>query len=68
MKGRKLVVIEGGPHGIAWTHTEQINHALMEFLGEATQTFKVAKIKALWHSSQNASHDAVCHWYVSIAD
>jgi non-heme chloroperoxidase len=34
IKGSKLVVVEGGPHGITWTHAEQVNQALMEFLGE----------------------------------
>jgi non-heme chloroperoxidase len=34
IKGSKLVVVEGGPHGILWTHSEQVNQGLMEFLGE----------------------------------
>ena len=41
-KGSKLVVIEGGPHGIAWTHTDQVNQAVMEFLGHAARGAKVA--------------------------
>jgi non-heme chloroperoxidase len=28
----KLVTIEGGPHGIGWTHPEQVNKALIDFL------------------------------------
>jgi non-heme chloroperoxidase len=28
----RLVRIEGGPHNIGWTHTEQVNRALLEFL------------------------------------
>jgi non-heme chloroperoxidase len=28
----KLVVVEGGPHNIAWTHPEEVNRALLEFL------------------------------------
>ena len=27
-----LVVIEGGPHAIAWTHADQVNRALLGFL------------------------------------
>ena len=27
-----LVVIEGGPHAIAWTHASQVNQALLDFL------------------------------------
>jgi pimeloyl-ACP methyl ester carboxylesterase len=34
IKGSKLVVVEGGPHGITWTHAEQVNQALIQFLGE----------------------------------
>jgi non-heme chloroperoxidase len=26
------VSIEGGPHTICWTHHEEVNHALLEFL------------------------------------
>ena len=25
-------VIEGGPHGIAWTHAGQVNQALFDFI------------------------------------
>ena len=28
----RLVVIEGGPHGIPWTHADQVNTALLGFL------------------------------------
>jgi non-heme chloroperoxidase len=29
----KFVVVEGGPHNIAWTHPEEVNKALLDFLG-----------------------------------
>jgi non-heme chloroperoxidase len=29
----ELVVVEGGPHAIPWTHTEEVNAALLRFLG-----------------------------------
>lgn len=29
----QFVVIEGGPHGIRWTHAEEVNQALLDFLG-----------------------------------
>jgi len=32
IKDVRLVVIEGGPHAIAWTHADQVNTALMDFL------------------------------------
>jgi non-heme chloroperoxidase len=28
----QLVVIEGGPHAIPWTHADQVNTALLDFL------------------------------------
>jgi non-heme chloroperoxidase len=30
----RLVRVEGGPHNIAWTHPEEVNRALLEFLAE----------------------------------
>ena len=33
IKDVKLTVIEGGPHAIAWTHADQVNKALLEFIG-----------------------------------
>ena len=32
IKDMRLVVIEGGPHAIAWTHAAQVNTALLDFL------------------------------------
>ena len=29
----QLIVIEGGPHAIPWTHADQVNTALLDFLG-----------------------------------
>jgi pimeloyl-ACP methyl ester carboxylesterase len=31
----QLVVIEGGPHAIPWTHADQVNRALLDFLGSS---------------------------------
>src|SRR5438309_1887672 len=33
VKGSRLTVIKGGPHGLNWTHAEELNRALVEFLG-----------------------------------
>jgi non-heme chloroperoxidase len=30
----RLVKVEGGPHNIAWTHPEEVNRALLDFLAE----------------------------------
>ena len=32
VKDSRLVVVEGGPHGILWTHADQVNAALLDFL------------------------------------
>lgn len=34
VKGAELVVIKGGPHNVAWTHAEEVNRALVQFLGK----------------------------------
>jgi pimeloyl-ACP methyl ester carboxylesterase len=31
----ELVVIDGGPHAIAWTHADQVNDAVLQFIGAA---------------------------------
>jgi non-heme chloroperoxidase len=32
IKESRIVVIKGGPHGILWTHAEEVNPALVDFL------------------------------------
>jgi non-heme chloroperoxidase len=32
LKDSRLVTIDGGPHAIAWTHSDQVNRALLDFL------------------------------------
>jgi len=32
LKDARLVVVEGGPHAIPWTHAAQVNNALLDFL------------------------------------
>jgi non-heme chloroperoxidase len=32
VKGARLVVVEGGPHGITWTHADKVNPELVDFL------------------------------------
>src|SRR6202795_2822622 len=34
IKGAKLKVVKGGPHCITWTHADEVNSELMEFLGQ----------------------------------
>ena len=32
IKDVQLIVIEGGPHAIPWTHAAQVNTALLDFI------------------------------------
>ena len=32
VKGSRLAVIKGAPHGLNWTHAEEVNQALLDFL------------------------------------
>ncbi len=34
VKGARLHIVKGGPHCIPWTHAEEVNSVLLEFLGE----------------------------------
>ena len=34
VKGSRLQIIEGGPHGLNMTHAEQVNRELLDFLGQ----------------------------------
>ena len=34
IKGAHLVTIKGGPHAVAWTHAEEVNQELVNFLGK----------------------------------
>jgi non-heme chloroperoxidase len=36
----RLVPVEGGPHNIAWTHPDEVNEALLAFLGEEERATK----------------------------
>jgi non-heme chloroperoxidase len=35
VKAAELVVIKDGPHNIAWTHADELNTALLQFLGKS---------------------------------
>jgi len=34
VNGARLVVVKDGPHCITWTHAEEVNRELVNFLGE----------------------------------
>ena len=41
IKGAQFVVVEGGPHGITWTHAEKVNAELVRFLKEPSPAVAV---------------------------
>jgi non-heme chloroperoxidase len=47
IKDARLVVIKDGPHNIAWTHADEVNSELVNFLGK-----EVSKPAALAHQKQ----------------
>jgi non-heme chloroperoxidase len=42
----RLVRVEGGPHNIGWTHPEEVNRALLDFLAEPSHTGRAAAAAA----------------------
>ncbi len=32
IKGSQLVIVDGAPHGMLWTHAEAVNQNLLDFL------------------------------------
>src|SRR5659263_11467 len=43
IKGARLLVVKDGPHCITWTHAEQVNGGLLEFLGKEKEALKQPK-------------------------
>ena len=43
VQGSKLAVVEGGPHGLTWTHAEKTNRELLDFLAEKKSAGKGKK-------------------------
>lgn len=42
IQSSRFVEIEGGPHGLTWTHGDQVNQELLNFLGQRVARRKVA--------------------------
>jgi non-heme chloroperoxidase len=38
LKNTRSIVIPGGPHAIIWTHADEVNQALLDFIGHPAQT------------------------------
>ena len=32
VQGARVVVVKGGPHGLIWTHADEVNRELVAFL------------------------------------
>jgi hypothetical protein len=37
IKGARLSKVEGGPHGLLWTHADRVTGELVEFLATGTR-------------------------------
>jgi hypothetical protein len=37
LKNARFAVIAGGPHAIIWTHADEVNQALLDFIGHPGQ-------------------------------
>lgn len=42
VKGSRLVAVQGGPHGLIWTHAEVVNRELLDFLAQKSSTTQTA--------------------------
>jgi non-heme chloroperoxidase len=42
IKGARLFVVKGGPHAITWTHADEVNAELVNFLGQKTSATRKA--------------------------
>ena len=42
IKGARLVVVKDGPHCITWTHADEVNRELLDFLKQARRTAQLA--------------------------
>ena len=47
IKGARLLVVKDGPHCITWTHAEEVNGGLLEFLGKEKGALKRPKAPLL---------------------
>jgi len=47
IKGAELVVIKEGPHNVAWTHAEEVNAALLKFLGKKAARSERENVEAV---------------------
>ncbi len=43
IKGARMVVVEGGPHAINWTHADKVNPELLDFLGQEKSAQKLTE-------------------------
>jgi hypothetical protein len=41
-----IEIVEGGPHNIGWTHPEEVNAALLEFLNAPESTVRTEEAVA----------------------
>lgn len=44
--GSRLVVVKDGPHGLNWTHAEEVNRELLNFVGQTARSAQEVKARA----------------------
>jgi non-heme chloroperoxidase len=43
LKNARTTIIAGGPHAVIWTHADEVNQALLDFIGLPGQTGKPSR-------------------------
>jgi pimeloyl-ACP methyl ester carboxylesterase len=41
IEGARLLVVKDGPHCIIWTHADEVNQELVNFLGEGSEKLRL---------------------------
>ena len=44
--GSRLAVVKGGPHGLNWTHADEVNRELVTFVGRAEASLEHIEVRA----------------------
>jgi len=46
VRGSRLVVVKDGPHGLNWTHADEVNRELLNFVGQTERSTKEAAARS----------------------
>ena len=45
VSGSRLVVVKDGPHGLNWTHAEEVNRELLNFVGQTARSAQEVEVR-----------------------